>query len=118
MKCLNLKFILKDSRRIEFKKCNLEIMRDSIEIESEENKRKYVIFKSEIVYYSYFGLDAEKKKAQWLEDVNGAFTENNDVWECSECHEAFYLEDGTTKENKYNYCPNCGAMMKDADQEE
>lgn len=113
MKCLNLKFILKDSRRIEFKKCNLEIMRDNIEIESEENKRKYVIFKSEIVYYSYFGLDAEKKKTQWLK-----YNNNDDVWECSECHEAFYLELGTPKENKYNYCPNCGALMKDADQEE
>ena len=33
-------------------------------------------------------------------------------YECSECGLEFYLADGgTPKENKYHYCPNCGASM-------
>lgn len=33
------------------------------------------------------------------------------TWQCSECGEQFYLEDGTPQENEYRYCPNCGAKM-------
>lgn len=33
------------------------------------------------------------------------------IFECSECHEIYYLNDGTPKEHKYNYCPNCGAKL-------
>lgn len=33
-------------------------------------------------------------------------------YECSNCKEAFSLLEGTPEENKYNYCPNCGAKMK------
>lgn len=33
------------------------------------------------------------------------------TWQCSECGEQFYLEDGTPQENEYRYCPNCGARM-------
>ena len=33
-------------------------------------------------------------------------------YECSNCKEAFSLLEGTPEENKYNYCPNCGARMK------
>ena len=33
------------------------------------------------------------------------------TWQCSECGEPFYLEDGTPQENEYNYCPYCGAKM-------
>lgn len=33
------------------------------------------------------------------------------TWQCSECGELFYLEDGTPQENEYRYCPNCGAKM-------
>ena len=34
------------------------------------------------------------------------------IFECSECHEIYYLNDGTPKEQQYNYCPNCGAKME------
>lgn len=34
-----------------------------------------------------------------------------DTFECSECGEVFYLVDGTPKENHYNRCPNCGALL-------
>lgn len=33
------------------------------------------------------------------------------IFECSKCHEIYYLNDGTPKEHQYNYCPNCGAKM-------
>ena len=33
-------------------------------------------------------------------------------YECSNCKEAFSLLEGTPEENKYNYCPNCGARME------
>lgn len=33
------------------------------------------------------------------------------IFECSECHEIYYLNDGTPKEHQYNYCPNCGAKL-------
>lgn len=48
---------------------------------------------------------------------HGRFVPFEDVfmdtcWECSECGLEFYLADGgTPKENRYNYCPNCGAKM-------
>lgn len=48
---------------------------------------------------------------------HGRFVPFEDVfldtcWECSECGLQFYLADGgTPKENRYNYCPNCGAKM-------
>ena len=36
-------------------------------------------------------------------------------YECSNCKEAFSLLEGTPEENKYNYCPNCGARMGNDD---
>ena len=35
------------------------------------------------------------------------------IFECSECHEIYCLNDGTPKEQQYNYCPNCGAKMEE-----
>jgi rubrerythrin len=49
--------------------------------------------------------------AHWIEDTNETYTENHDVWECSECGHAQILIEGTPKENDYHYCPNCGAKM-------
>ena len=34
------------------------------------------------------------------------------LYRCSYCKEEFYLEEGTPKENNYNYCPNCGTKME------
>ena len=33
------------------------------------------------------------------------------IFECSECHEIYYLNEGTPKEHHYNGCPNCFAKM-------
>ena len=32
-------------------------------------------------------------------------------YKCSTCGECYVLEAGTPQENKYNFCPNCGAKM-------
>ena len=40
------------------------------------------------------------------------------TWQCSECGEPFYLEDGTPQENEYNYCPYCGAKMDKENKDE
>lgn len=40
------------------------------------------------------------------------------TWQCSECGELFYLEDGTPQENEYRYCPNCGAKMDEEKEDE
>lgn len=39
------------------------------------------------------------------------FYEENGVFQCSNCKEEFLLISGGPKENKYNYCPTCGAKM-------
>ena len=72
----------------------------------------------------YLPCDTVLAIADWIEahrDVapvrHGRWESFEDVfmetcYECSECGLAFYLADGgTPKENKYHYCPNCGAKM-------
>lgn len=52
---------------------------------------------------------APVRHGRW-ESFEDVFMET--CYECSECGLAFYLADGgTPKENKYHYCPNCGARM-------
>ena len=38
--------------------------------------------------------------------------DDTNIWSCSECDEPFILMDGTPIENKYYYCPQCGAKMR------
>ena len=33
------------------------------------------------------------------------------IYECSNCKEEWYFEDGMTEDNSYNYCPKCGAKI-------
>ena len=37
------------------------------------------------------------------------------IYECPICKEAFQIIEGTPEENSYNYCPNCGADMRGAE---
>ena len=37
--------------------------------------------------------------------------DDTNIWSCSECDEPFILIEGTPIENKYYYCPHCGAKM-------
>lgn len=34
------------------------------------------------------------------------------VYECNNCKEEWCFEDGTPKDNSYNYCPKCGAKIE------
>lgn len=36
---------------------------------------------------------------------------DTNAYECTACHDVFWLSDGTPFENNYNFCPNCGARM-------
>ena len=41
-----------------------------------------------------------------------AFSEEENVWECSNCGKHWLLNDGTPFDNEMNFCPNCGADMR------
>ena len=56
--------------------------------------------------------EQETRKGHWIEDETETYTENHDTWECSECHEPFTLTEGTPEENKFYFCPRCGAKME------
>ena len=45
----------------------------------------------------------------WIEREDMYYGWN--IWECSVCREEFCVEEGTPKDNEYNYCPSCGAKM-------
>lgn len=46
----------------------------------------------------------------WIEREDMYYGWN--IWECSECHEEFCIEEGTPSDNEYKFCPNCGAKME------
>ena len=46
----------------------------------------------------------EVKEGKWTEFEEG-------VYECSECHELYILDD-TPMAHKYHFCPNCGSRME------
>ena len=52
------------------------------------------------------------RKGHWIEkeDFNG-----DTYYDCSECGESFCLMEGTPTDNLYNYCPNCGADMRESE---
>lgn len=39
--------------------------------------------------------------------------EDYNVWNCSKCKCDWCLEEGTPKDNNMNYCPECGAIIKE-----
>ena len=70
------------------------------------------------------GMQSESEKRnllEWLKEGGAikqkcegwklAFTEEENVWECSECGEYWLLNDGDPYENQFYYCPKCGAQM-------
>lgn len=60
------------------------------------------------IYDVDYPLEQKQKTGHWI-------TENmsdGDVdYRCSECNELFWLECGTPKDNKYNFCPKCGERL-------
>ena len=56
----------------------------------------------------------DPKTGKWIEHDDGWA---NVCYECSVCKEPFVLIDGTPADNLYNFCPNCGADMREGDAE-
>ena len=51
----------------------------------------------------------ERKHGEWSLNIDDWF---GDCYKCSACGEEFVLNEGTPKDNGYNYCPNCGSEMR------
>ena len=59
-------------------------------------------------------IEPERKKGKWIE--------RDDCWdgiyyECSVCKYSFSSMEGTPSDNDYNFCPNCGADMREGEEE-
>jgi predicted RNA-binding Zn-ribbon protein involved in translation (DUF1610 family) len=52
-----------------------------------------------------------QKPGKWIyrNEDNGYF---DNCYQCSNCAEVFFLENGTPQDNEYHFCPNCGADMR------
>lgn len=56
-------------------------------------------------------VDAEPvRHGQWVEMYQEEVMFEG-VYKCSHCGEMYSFTDGTPEDNKYNYCPHCGAKM-------
>ena len=54
------------------------------------------------------------KRGRWEELTDyGGWGDTH--YRCSVCGEEWYLEDGKPKDNNMNFCPRCGADMREAD---
>ena len=51
----------------------------------------------------------ENKHGEWIESFDGYDT----IYTCSVCKEDFVTFDGTPVEIGWNFCPNCGADMRE-----
>ena len=61
-------------------------------------------------YTYYLPTPPSERVGEWIAEVG--YEGEVLYYECSNCKEAFSLLEGTPEENKYNYCPNCGADMR------
>lgn len=80
----------------------------------EEKKAEIVAVLSNIVTPILVSIPTAEvqpvRHGEWIEQEEPYVN----TYECSNCKRWFVLEDGTPKENDYNYCPNCGANMRGA----
>lgn len=53
--------------------------------------------------------DEVNRVCEWKLEDNGDYIIYN-----TSCGEDFILEEGTPKENLYNYCPSCGGKLREA----
>lgn len=51
----------------------------------------------------------ERKHGKWIEHEDGW---GNTYYDCSACGESWATIEGTPMQNGMNYCPNCGASMR------
>ena len=58
---------------------------------------------------------ADRPRGEWIRTFDG----NEWYWYCSNCKEQWYEEDLWMGGNEFpHFCPNCGARMKGADDED
>lgn len=55
------------------------------------------------------------RRGKWIEKEDWSIDDY--YYTCSVCGEDFVTVDGTPSENLWNFCPNCGADMREADHE-
>ena len=55
------------------------------------------------------------RHGRWLE---GKDRWGEDPYQCSECGEEWWLNDGTPAENNMNFCPRCGADMREGEKDD
>lgn len=60
--------------------------------------------------------DVQPVRHGWWKTCEG--WDGDEYYECSECGDAFTLIDGTPEDNGYLYCPHCGALMGEVEQDE
>lgn len=54
-------------------------------------------------------LEQQPKTGHWIEEE---VFDGEVAYKCSKCGGLFELENGTPKDNEYNFCPKCGEKME------
>ena len=62
-------------------------------------------------------VQPQPKRGKWIDQADSIGEYASGCYECDECHEVFWLESGTPQDNEYNFCPNCGADMREVQDE-
>jgi len=57
----------------------------------------------------------ERKHGKWTLFENDI---EQNAYECSVCKDVFVLLEGTPQDNVYNFCPNCGADLRESEGED
>lgn len=60
----------------------------------------------------YNDAKTERTKGHWIEEE---MFDGEVAYKCSECGGLFELENGTPKDNEYNFCPKCGEKMAESE---
>ena len=58
-------------------------------------------------------MPVDRPHGEW-KDLSDGWQEG--TYECSNCKAEFVLIEGTPEDNEYNFCPNCGADMREGDE--
>ena len=95
--------------------------KDCVHVEVCSKKNLHVVVGMNITpRFKYKRIEQEcdhfKDRSQFVELKHAEWNEHEDmygdpVYCCSNCREKYFLEEWTSIENCYFYCPNCGAKM-------
>lgn len=71
-----------------------------------------------ITFHTKHGKEVEfvkRKKGKWILEEGW---DGDETYKCSECKALWMFLDGTPGENEANFCPVCGADMREGEQDE